>query len=84
MRGPDAGTRLPGVTFWPTKAQHQSPLLLGIHLLAWLRDYHRDFVWLPGHDGSPGGAIDTLFGRSDLRQQLDAGLNASEIVDSWR
>jgi len=84
MRGPDAGTRLPGVTFWPTKAQHQSPLLLGIHLLAWLRDYHPDFVWLPGHDGSPSGAIDTLFGRSDLRQQLDAGLNASEIVDSWR
>lgn len=84
MRGPDAGTRLPGVTIWPAKAQHQSPLILGIHLLAWLRDHHPDFAWLPGHDGAPGGAIDTLFGRCDLREQLDTGLDANAIVDSWR
>lgn len=84
MRGPDAGVPLPGVTIWPVKAQHRSAMNLGINLLVWLRDHHPDFAWLPGQDGSPGGAVDTLFGRSDLRQKLDGGLNADEIIASWR
>ena len=84
MRGDHAGIPLPGVTVWPVKAQHQSPLSLGVHLLAWLRDHHPDFMWLPGQDGSPGGAIDTLFGRSDLREKLDQGQSAGEIIAAWR
>lgn len=84
MRGDHAGTALPGVTVWPAKATHHAPLSLGIHLLAWLRDHHPDFMWLPRQDGSPGGAIDTLFGRSDLREKLDQGQSAGEIIAAWR
>lgn len=84
MRGDHAGIPLPGVTVWPVKAQHHAPLSLGVHLLAWLRDHHPDFMWLPRQDGSPGGAIDTLFGRSDLREKLDQGQSAGEIIAAWR
>jgi uncharacterized protein YbbC (DUF1343 family) len=84
MRGDYAGVALPGVTIWPVTEQHSSPLSLGIHLLAWLREHHPDFIWLPRQDGSPGSAIDILFGRMDLREKLNQGQSAGEIIAGWR
>jgi len=84
MRGEHAGQPLPGVTVWPAKSQRPSPLSLGVHLLAWLRDHHPDFAWLPGQNGSAGSAIDTLFGRTDLREKLDQGQSAGDILSGWR
>lgn len=84
QRNDFAGQALPGVAVWPQKAGRVYPLTLGVHLLAWLRDNHPDFAWLPGPDGTPGGAIDNLFARSDLRALLDSGAAAEDIVSSWR
>lgn len=84
MRGDCAGQPMPGVAIWPGKAKRRFPLALGVHLLSWLRDHHPDFAWLPGADGAPGGAIDGLFARSDLREKLDAGRPAEEILAAWR
>ncbi|MBO6784514.1 MAG: DUF1343 domain-containing protein [Alphaproteobacteria bacterium] len=82
-RAPHGGAGLPGVMLWPRKAQRQYPLMLGVHLLAWLRDHYPDFDWLPGADGTPGGAIDTLFGRGDLREALERGEPADRILEAW-
>ncbi len=84
MQGAHAGQAIPGIVIWPRKGSRQVPLELGVRLLAWLRHHHPDFAWLPGSDGTPGGAIDTLFGRSDLREQLEAETDPAEIIDAWR
>lgn len=84
MRGDHAGQPLPGVAIWPRTGTRLHPLAFGVHLLAWLRDYHPDFAWLPGPDGTPGGAIDNLFARSDLRESLNSGASAQDIIAGWR
>ncbi len=83
VRDPHTGGPLPGVVIWPRKAQRQYPLSLGVHILAWLRDQYPDFAWLPGADGTPGRAVDVLFGRSDLREALARGEAAGRIVEAW-
>ena len=62
----------------------QKPLALGIQLLAWLRHEHPDFAWLLPQNEDSGASIDKLFGRPDLREQLDAGVSASRIMAAWR
>lgn len=84
MRGDQAGQTLPGVAIWPRTGHRLYPLALGVHLLAWLRDNYRDFAWLPGPDGTPGGAIDNLFAHADLRESLNSGASAQDIIASWR
>lgn len=81
-RAPGAGQTLPGIAIWPRKAPRHNPLALGVHLLAWLIEHHRDFAWLPS--GDSGFAIDNLFGRSDLRILLDGGTAANDILRGWR
>ncbi|MBO22690.1 MAG: hypothetical protein CMM26_10040 [Rhodospirillaceae bacterium] len=82
VRSPDAGQTLRGITLWPRRGPHHDALALGVHLLAWLIANHPDFAWLPA--GDAGFAIDNLFGRDDLRVQLDAGASAAEILRGWR
>ena len=60
---------MPCFAAWPDKGQHRFPLAFGVHLVTWLRDNHSVFVWLAGPDGTPGGAINNLFARSDLREK---------------
>jgi len=83
MRPPRDGEPVPGVVIWPRGRQRRYPLALGIHLLEWLHSHHPDFAWLPGADGRPGGAIDTLFGRTDLREKIDTGTPATTILNAW-
>ena len=84
MRGDHAGDPLPGIQIWPQRGKQQSPLALGIHLLTWLRHEHPDFAWLPLQNEDSGAAIDNLFGRSDLREKLDAGMRADQIMADWQ
>ena len=84
MRGEYAGVPLPGIQIWPQSGKQQKPLALGIQLLAWLRHEHPDFAWLLPQNEDSGASIDKLFGRPDLREQLDAGVSASRIMAAWR
>ncbi|MBT3931468.1 MAG: DUF1343 domain-containing protein, partial [Rhodospirillaceae bacterium] len=45
---------------------------------------YADFAWLPAAGSKSDLAIDVLFGRSDLRTQLDAGTSADAILRGWR
>lgn len=81
-RGRHAGQPLPGVVVWPRREPRREPLALGVHLLAWLIEHHGDFAWRA--TGGSNVALDTLFGRSDLREMLDGGASAEEILQSWR
>ncbi len=83
MRGDNAGRPLPGIQVWPQRGKPQKPLSLGVHLLSWLRHEHADFAWLPLQNEGSGAAIDNLFGRSDLREKLDAGVSADQIIADW-
>ncbi|MBS28516.1 MAG: hypothetical protein CL566_06265 [Alphaproteobacteria bacterium] len=80
--GDHAGRPLPGVVIWPRRDPRREPLALGVHLLAWLIEHHDDFAWRA--NGGSSVALDTLFGRSDLREMLDGGASADEILRSWR
>jgi uncharacterized protein YbbC (DUF1343 family) len=82
MRGSQAGARLPGLVLWPRSNQRQRPLALGIHLLAWLMRHHADFAW--ASVGADQHALDNLFGRADLRQQLEQGIDPEEILAGWQ
>ncbi len=79
-----AGQALPGVAIWPQKAQH-SPLSL-VHSSSGLVAGPSPGFRLdtPDPDGTPGGAINNIFARSDLRELLDSGASAEDIVSSWR
>jgi len=81
-RAPDAGRTLPAVMVRPRKVPRRDPLSLGVHLVAWLIAHHPDFAWLPA--GESGFAIDSLFGRTDLRTGLDRGESAEDILRGWR
>lgn len=83
-RPPAAGQPVPGIILWPRRAARQDPLALGVHLLAWLMENHPDFAWLPAAGSTSDAAIDVLFGRTDLRAQLDAGVAADVILRGWR
>jgi len=83
MRPPQDGSPLPAVVVWPRGRQRRYPLALGVQLLEWLHSHYPDFAWLPGADGRPGGAIETLFGRTDLREKIDTGTPAITILNAW-
>ncbi|MDA0787268.1 MAG: DUF1343 domain-containing protein [Proteobacteria bacterium] len=83
-RSPASGQPVPGITLWPQRARRREPLALGVHLLAWLLENCEDFAWLPTAGSKPDMAIDVLFGRSDLRTQLEAGESVDAILRSWR
>ncbi len=83
MRPPEDGVPLPAVVIWPRGRERRRPLALGVHLLEWLHGEHPGFEWLPGANGSPGGAIDTLFGRRDLREKIDTNTPAVSILNAW-
>jgi uncharacterized protein YbbC (DUF1343 family) len=83
-RPPASGQPVPGIALWPRRARRHEPLALGVHLLAWLMENYKDFAWLPAAGSKSDMAIDVLFGRSDLRSQLEAGKSADAILRGWR
>jgi len=83
-RPPAVGQPVPGITVWPKRAPHHEPFAFGVHLLAWLMENYADFAWLPAGGSKSDKAIDVLFGRSDLRTQLEAGKSADAILRGWR
>lgn len=83
-RPPTSGKPVPGIAIWPRRSPRHEPLALGVHLLSWLMKNHEDFAWLPAAGSNSDMAIDVLFGRSDLRTQLEAGLSADDILRGWR
>ncbi|MGB0572566.1 MAG: exo-beta-N-acetylmuramidase NamZ domain-containing protein [Alphaproteobacteria bacterium] len=83
-RPPSAGQPVPGIGLWPRRAPRHEPLALGIYLLSWLMKNYEDFAWLPAAGSESDMAIDVLFGRSDLRTQLEAGRSAEAILRDWR
>jgi uncharacterized protein YbbC (DUF1343 family) len=83
-RPPTSGQQVPGILLWPRRTARHEPLALGVHLLAWLLENYADFAWLPAAGSKSDMAIDVLFGRSDLRTQLDAGTAADAIQRGWR
>jgi uncharacterized protein YbbC (DUF1343 family) len=83
-RPPASGQPVPGIALWPSRGPRHEPLALGVHLVSWLIENHEDFAWLPAAGSKSDMAIDVLFGRSDLRTQLDAGQSADAILRGWR
>lgn len=83
-RPPSAGQPVPGIALWPKRLPRHEPLALGVYLLAWLMKNYEDFSWLPAAGSTSDMAIDVLFGRSDLRTRLDAGISAEAILRDWR
>jgi len=83
-RPPGSQQPVPGITLWPRRVPRHEPLALGVHLLSWLMKNYEDFAWLPAAGSDSDMAIDVLFGRSDLRTQLEAGQSADAILRSWR
>jgi len=83
-RPPASGQPVPGIALWPRRGARHEPLALGVHLLAWLMENYEDFAWLPTANSKSDMAIDVLFGRSDLRTQLEAGKSADAILRGWR
>lgn len=81
-RGPHAGETLPGVVIWPRSTIRPDPLALGVHILAWLRRHYRAFAWRTTTTGSH--AIDALFARADLREQIEGEAHAEDILAGWR
>ncbi|HWE64219.1 MAG TPA: DUF1343 domain-containing protein [Chloroflexota bacterium] len=58
---------------------------LGVHLLVALRDLHADrFEWRLRHEDSGCFSVDLLAGTSRLREMIDQGVPAAQIVESWR
>ncbi len=83
-RPPSAGQPVPGIALWPRRVPRHEPLALGVNILSWLIENYGDFEWLPAAGSKSNMAIDVLFGRSDLRLQLEAGKSAEAILRSWR
>ena len=83
-RPPASGQPVPGIALWPRRVPRHEPLALGVNLLCWLMENYVDFEWLPAAGSKPDMAIDVLFGRSDLRKHLEAGLSADAILRGWR
>lgn len=83
-RPPISGQPVPGIALWPRREVRHEPLALGVHLLSWLLQNYEDFAWLPAAGSKSDMAIDVLFGRSDLRTQLEAGHSADAILRGWR
>ncbi|MEP4377609.1 MAG: DUF1343 domain-containing protein [Alphaproteobacteria bacterium] len=83
-RPPASGQPVPGVAIWPRRVPRHEPLALGVYLLAWLLEKHEDFAWLPAGGSTSDMAIDVLFGRADLRTQLETGRSADAILQDWR
>ena len=83
-RTPSTGQPVPGIALWPRRTPRHEPLALGVYLLSWLMENYAEFAWLPAAGSNSDMAIDVLFGRSDLRTQLEAGRSAEAILRDWR
>ena len=76
--GKYADTALLGIRLTVTDRATYDPTATAVHLLAAIRDVHRDRLgWIPRH-------FDRLAGGPTLREQLEAGAVPAAIVRGWR
>jgi uncharacterized protein YbbC (DUF1343 family) len=75
--GKFADTLVYGIRLQVTNRSTYDPTTTAVHLLSVIRRVHADrFVWVPAH-------FDRLAGGLDLREGVQAGRPAEEIVQSW-
>lgn len=79
--GDFAGQTLPAIRFERNAVQCDG-LGLGVRLLAWIAGAHKEFSWKNTEGDRP--MIDTLLGNDSLRQAIDRGDSADEILARWR
>jgi uncharacterized protein YbbC (DUF1343 family) len=76
--GKYADTLARGIRLRVTDRSRYDPTRTAVYLLAAVRSTHRDhFAWVPAH-------FDRLAGGAALREQIESGVDAGEIVRSWR
>jgi uncharacterized protein YbbC (DUF1343 family) len=79
------GTPCHGCQLHITDADAFRPVTAGVHLLCALKAlYPGDFAWLPPFTEGRPPFIDLLAGSPALREAVDAGVPASDIVASWQ
>ncbi len=72
-----ADTALAGIRLEVTDRSSYDPTATAVHLLSVIRTAHREqFKWIPAH-------FDRLAGGPTLREQIERGVSAGEIVESW-
>jgi len=72
-----ADSVLAGIRLEVTDRSSYDPTATAIHLLSVIRTAHREqFKWIPAH-------FDRLAGGPTLREQIERGVSAGEIVESW-
>ncbi|MFL5492577.1 MAG: exo-beta-N-acetylmuramidase NamZ domain-containing protein [Gemmatimonadales bacterium] len=75
--GKYADTSLAGIRLEVTDRPSYDPTATAVHLLSVIRAVHREqFKWIPAH-------FDRLAGGPTLREQIELGVSAGEIVESW-
>jgi uncharacterized protein YbbC (DUF1343 family) len=75
--GKYADTVLAGIRLEVTDRSSYDPTATAVHLLSVIKTAHSDrFRWIPAH-------IDRLAGGPTLREQIERGVSAGEIVKSW-
>jgi uncharacterized protein YbbC (DUF1343 family) len=76
--GKFADTLVSGIRLEVTDRSTYDPTATAVHLLSAIRDLHRErFAWVPAQ-------FDRLAGGPVLRKQVESGMRAEDIVQSWR
>jgi uncharacterized protein YbbC (DUF1343 family) len=76
--GKFADTLVSGIRLEVTDRSTYDPTATAVHLLSTIRDVHRErFAWVPAQ-------FDRLAGGPVLHEQVESGMRAEDIVQSWR